>query len=173
MSAKKKATKKRVRKQEQEVSTYLEKVFLAGLGALSDAQRLGTKAFDSLVKEGEKYRRQTSNNTEQFIDDVQGTLRGIAEKAQTRASGLVEQVRDASHLDRLESVFDERVSRALSRLGVPTHAEIKALNTKLDRILKEVKPKTAAKKKVTKRKATKTQARKKTKKKAGTRSKAA
>jgi topoisomerase IA-like protein len=84
----------------------------------------------------------------------------MAEKAQSRASGLLENVREASHLERLEGVFDERVSRALHRLGVPTHDEAVAMNAKLDRILKLMGDKKKAKKKVAKKKAKKKQTKK-------------
>lgn len=162
MNAKKTTKRTSKAKAEHELSGYLEQVFLAGLGALSEAQQFGSKAFDSLVKQGEDYRKQTADNTEEFIDDVQGTLRKMSDKAQTKASGLLDQVRDASSLDRLESVFDDRVSRALNRLGVPTHHDLEALDKKLDKILKKVEakkpvakkpaPKKAAKRKVTKKK---------------------
>ena len=41
-----------------EFADQLEHAFLAGIGALSDAQKKGAKRFDSLVREGEKFRFQ-------------------------------------------------------------------------------------------------------------------
>ncbi len=55
--------------------------------------------------------------------------------AQSTATGLLDQMRDVSNLDKLHSVFDARVADALNRMGVPSKSDIEALNAKLDKIL--------------------------------------
>lgn len=153
-----------------ELADQLEHAFLAGLGALSDAQKKGAKRFDSLVKEGEKFRKKATSRTEALIDDVQGAIRDMAGDAQSRATGLLDQVRDKSQLSKLQSAFDTRVADAMDRLNVPSKNDIDAINKKLNKIIRllDEQGKPAAKKKATRKRATKKPA---TRKKAATRKK--
>lgn len=121
-----------------EIAEQFEHVFLAGLGALSNAQKVGVKTFDTLVKEGEDFRVKTSKKTESLIDDVQDAIRGMTSDAQSKATGLIDQVRDTSKLDKLHDVFDSRVADAMDRLNVPTKKDIDSINRKLNKILKEL-----------------------------------
>ena len=147
------ATAHQTRKQDNgskagEIAEQLEHVFLAGLGALSNAQKAGVKTFDALVKQGEDFRDETSKKTESLIDDVQGAIRGMTSDAQSKATGLLDQVRDVSSLDKLHDVFDSRVQGALDRLNVPSKRDFDSINRKLNKILKELdaKEKAATKK---------------------------
>ncbi len=146
-----------------EITEQLEHAFMAGLGALSDAQKKGAKTFDSLVKEGEKFRKKTTSKTESLIDDVQDAIRDMADDAQSKATGLLDQVRDKSRLDKLQSAFDTRVADAMDRLNVPSKNDIDAINKKLNKIIRllndEAKP--AAKKATTRKRPTKKPAAKK------------
>lgn len=121
-----------------EIAEQLEHVFLAGLGALSNAQQAGVKTFDALVKQGEDFRDETSKKTESLIDDVQDAIRGMTSDAQSKATGLLDQVRDASNLDKLHDVFDSRVQGALDRLNVPSKKDIDDINKKLNKILRQL-----------------------------------
>jgi hypothetical protein len=58
--------------------------------------------------------------------------------AQSKATGLIDQVRDTSKLDKLHDVFDSRVADAMERLNVPTKKDVDTLNRKLNKILKEL-----------------------------------
>jgi len=145
------AGKKRNRKQkvtDNKVVEQLEDAFLAGLGALSNAQKAGEKTFDSLVKQGETFRKKTTKKTESLIDDVQDAIRDMSEDAQSKATGLLDQVRDKSRLKKLNRVFDARVADAMDRLHVPSKNDVDDINRKLNKILKllDQKPKTAPKK---------------------------
>ena len=163
------AAKKSTKKQKDsdnrasEVAEQLEHAFMAGLGALSDAQKKGAKTFDSLVKEGEKFRRKTTSKTESLIDDVQDAIRDMADDAQSKATGLLDQVRGKSNLHKLQSAFDTRVADAMDRLNVPSKNDIDAINKKLNRIIRllneEAKP--AAKKAKTRKRTTRKPAAKK------------
>ena len=163
------ANKKSTRKQKDsdtrvgEIADQLEHAFLAGLGALSDAQKIGAERFDSLVKEGEKFRKKATSKSESLIDDVQAAIRDMAGDAQSRAEGLLDQVRDKSRLDKLQSAFDTRVADAMDRLNVPSKNDIDAINKKLNKIIRLLDDggKPAAKKKVTRKRATKKTAAKK------------
>ena len=130
-----------------EIAEQLEHAFLAGLGALSNTQKAGSKAFDKLIKQGESFRKEASDKTESLIDDVQDAIRGMADDAQSKATGLLDQMRDTPQMGKLQSVFDSRVDSALGRLGVASKHDLDKLNAKLDRLLKSVeKPKRARKK---------------------------
>ena len=163
------ASKKSTRKQADsdtrlnDIADQLESAFMAGLGALSGAQKKGAKTFDTLIKEGEKFRKKATSRTESLIDDVQGTIREMATGAQSTATGLLDQVRDKSGLDKLHSAFDTRVADAMDRLNVPSKNDIDAINRKLNKIIRllDEQGKPAAKKTTRKRAAKKTAAKKK------------
>jgi poly(hydroxyalkanoate) granule-associated protein len=121
-----------------EIAGQLEHVFLAGLGALANTQKVGSKAFETLVKQGESFRKGATDKTETLIDDVQDAIRGMADDAQDRATGLIEQMRGTPKMDKLQSVFDSRIDSALDRLGVASKHDLDKLNSKLNRVLKSV-----------------------------------
>ena len=150
-------------KRANDITEQLEHAFMAGLGALSDAQKKGAKRFESLIKEGEKFRKKTTTKTESLIDDVQDTIRDMAEDAQSKATGLIDQVRDKSRLHKLQSAFDTRVADAMDRLNVPSKNDIDAINKKLNKIIRLLNEQgtTAAKTKTTRKRTTKKPAAKK------------
>jgi poly(hydroxyalkanoate) granule-associated protein len=150
-----------------EIAGQLEHVFLAGLGALANTQKAGSKAFDTLVKQGETFRKGATDKTEALITDVQDAIRGMTHEAQSKATGLLDQMRETPQMEKLQNIFDSRVDSALSRIGVASKHDIDELNAKLDRLLKSVgKPqpgasKKPAAKKVAKKKTSKKKASKK------------
>lgn len=106
-----------------------QQIWLAGLGAFAKAQGEGGKVFDTLVKEGLNLQRRTRAATEERIGSV-------GEKM-TRAAGDLSKQATQSW-DRLEQVFEDRVSRALTRLGVPTSREIGDLVARVDALSEAV-----------------------------------
>jgi poly(hydroxyalkanoate) granule-associated protein len=95
----------------QTVKDSAQQIWLAGLGAFAKAQAEGMKAFRSLVKEGESLQSRTTK--------VAGEK--VAEAA-AKASGT---------WDKLEQVFEDRVARSLSSLGVPTKKDIETLSKRV------------------------------------------
>lgn len=151
------------RNNQNDVSEQLEQAFLAGLGALANAQKAGSKAFDKLVEQGKSFSRQTTDKSEELIGDVQSAIRSMASGAQSKASGLLEQMRETPQVEKIQGVFDARVADTLNRLGVASKQDIEALNDKLDRLVDTyAKKKRAAQKKraVTKKRNAKKAARK-------------
>ena len=135
---------KKESKAKQRVSEFaeqLDNVFLAGLGAFANAQKMGTETFESLVKDGEKFRKEASKKTEKLIDEVQDSVREMRDDAELRAEGLLDRVRDRSKLTKLQGAFDKRVADAMDRLNVPSKNDIDKINRKLDKILKSIEPK--------------------------------
>jgi poly(hydroxyalkanoate) granule-associated protein len=88
-----------------------QKIWLAGLGAFERARAEGPRMFDTLVEQGKSLGGQARDAADQ-------ALRSLKEGAST-AGG---------RFDKLEQVFEERVSRSLNRLGVMTRAEVADLN---------------------------------------------
>jgi poly(hydroxyalkanoate) granule-associated protein len=88
-----------------------QKIWLAGLGAFERARAEGPRMFDTLVEQGKSLGGQARDAADQ-------ALRSLKESAST-AGG---------RFDKLEQVFEDRVSRSLSRLGVITRAEVADLN---------------------------------------------
>lgn len=153
MAKKESKAKQRV----NEFTEQLDNVFLAGLGAFANAQKMGSETFESLVKDGEKFRKEASKKTEKLIDDVQDSVREMRDDAEEKAEGLLDRVRDRSKLNKLQSAFDKRVADAMDRMNVPSKNDIDKINRKLNKILKAVETKAkkpAAKKKTASKKTT-------------------
>ena len=147
-------TKRKAKERVSEFTEQLDNVFLAGLGAMYNAQKMGTETFDELVKDGKKYRKELSKKTDDLVDDIQGSLREMSDDAQEAAEGLIGKVRSGSTIGKLQSAFDKRVADTMDRLNVPSKNDIDKINRKLNKILRVVEGKeTPAKKKtVAKRK---------------------
>lgn len=94
-------------------------IWQAGLGAFARAQREGNELFDKLVQEGGELHRLTQHLTGEKGFSVADTVTRLAENASRQASGS---------LDKLEKVFEQRVSRSLRSLGVPSSAEVHSLS---------------------------------------------
>jgi poly(hydroxyalkanoate) granule-associated protein len=105
----------------------LHQVWLAGLGAASKAQRGAPQVFADLVKEGARVH---SKN----VSTAQKAVRGLMDDMQTTIDARVGQVRGkaADVLENLEKIFQTRVHRALTQLGVPTAEEIAKLSKQVD-----------------------------------------
>jgi poly(hydroxyalkanoate) granule-associated protein len=98
-------------------------IWLAGMGAFSKAQAEGGKVFESLVKEGKVLESQTRRFAEQKFQDVTAQFGRKAEAATAKAT---------AGWDSLEKIFEDRVARALTRLGVPTSKEIQDLAQRVE-----------------------------------------
>jgi poly(hydroxyalkanoate) granule-associated protein len=107
-----------------------QQIWLAGLGAFVKAQAEGGKLFESLVKEGAALDAKTRKFTDAKVAETRGTV-----------EATLGQVRERSQetWDKLEKVFEDRVSRALGRLGVPGRDEIRSLSSKVDVLAGEVR----------------------------------
>lgn len=102
-----------------------QQIWLAGLGAFGKAQEEGGKVFEALVKEGRSIESQTRKLAEaklaQFTQQVGKTAGEAGGKA-------------TQTWDKLEQVFEDRVARALGKLGVPTNRDIQALTKRIEEL---------------------------------------
>jgi poly(hydroxyalkanoate) granule-associated protein len=109
------------------VKESAQQIWLAGMGAFSKTQEEGQKVFDVLVKEGMGLQRKTQRFAEDTVTDVTSKVNKAAVDLSRQANGT---------WDKLETVFEDRVARALNRLGVPTKREMDTLNHKIDALTK-------------------------------------
>ncbi len=100
-------------------------IWLAGLGAFALAQEEGGKVFEALVKEGTGIQMRSKSFTEEKIGEVTGKV--------AKAAGDVAKQATQSW-DKLESVFEDRVGRALSRMGVPTNKDMQSLSARVEEL---------------------------------------
>ena len=95
------------------------KIWLAGLGAYSMVEELGSEAFEELVNKGQTFER--VNHTKE-----------IEVAPDSRLDEL--KVRANQTMDRIERAFDMRVSSTLGRLGISRKSDLDMLNDKIDRL---------------------------------------
>ena len=107
----------------ENVRDQAQQIWAAGLAAFSKAQGEGTKVFDALVKEGMSLQKKTTSLAEQKFNAVATKMTGMAGEVGSKAG---------QHWDKLESIFEERVSRALKSLGVPSGADVSSLISRID-----------------------------------------
>ena len=107
-----------------------QQIWHAGMGAFNRAQEEGTKLFETLVKEGssleQKTRRLATGKVDAVRDAVENRVGAVKERA-------------ADTWDRLEKVFEDRVQRALVRLGVPGREDLQSLIQRVDSLNAELR----------------------------------
>ena len=107
-----------------------QQIWLAGVGAFGRAQAEGAKLFEALVKEGlslEKTARGFAGGRADFVRDA---VENHVGQARERATDT---------WDKLEKVFEERVQRALVKLGVPGRDDLNALTERVERLTAELR----------------------------------
>src|SRR5450830_373731 len=114
------------------VEEYSRKIWLAGLGVYSKIDSDGSKLFETLVKDGEKAEKLTKSTVGKQVDAAKATAGSAKSKLSDKWGEL-------------EGAFDKRLHSAISRLGVPSRSEVKALHSKVDTLTKQIEKLTGAK----------------------------
>jgi poly(hydroxyalkanoate) granule-associated protein len=104
-------------------------IWLAGLGAFSRAQQEGMKVFESLVKQGQRLQDRTKQAAADTAAAARGAASAKAKEVQQMAGGT---------WDKLELVFEDRVARALAKLGVYTQNDVQRLAERVDELSEAV-----------------------------------
>ena len=112
------------------VKDSAQQIWLAGLGAFSKAQEEGGKVFEALVKEGLTIQRKTQSVAEEKITEATSRVTTMASDIGTKAQG---------QWDKLENIFEDRVAKALAKLGVPSARDLEALSARVDALAKDAK----------------------------------
>jgi len=100
-------------------------IWLAGLGAFAKTQEEGGRFFDVLVREGEEVEARTRKVADDMVEDVKDKVQSMTGKATDK-------------LDKLEQAFQDRVARALGRLGVPTYEDVLEISRRLDALQQSI-----------------------------------
>jgi poly(hydroxyalkanoate) granule-associated protein len=113
----------------QSVLASSRQIWLAGLGAFSRAQAEGQKVFEKLVQQGEALETRTKRTAIDTAAAARGAATAKAKEMQAIAGGT---------WDKLEQVFEDRVARALSKLGVHTQQDVERLADRVDALSEAV-----------------------------------
>lgn len=111
------------------VKESAQQIWLAGLGAFSKAQEEGGKLFEALVKEGVGIQKRTQAVAEGKLSEATTKMTSMASDLSNKASG---------QWDKLEGIFEDRVSKALKKLGVPSSGDIDQLVRRIDELQRTV-----------------------------------
>lgn len=107
-----------------------QQVWLAGVGAFGRAQAEGSRLFETLVKEGMNFEQTARRVTGGRADQVRDAVEARVGQARERATDT---------WDRLEKVFEDRVQRALVKLGVPGRDDLADLARRVDGLTTELR----------------------------------
>jgi poly(hydroxyalkanoate) granule-associated protein len=118
------------------VKESAQQIWLAGMGAFSKAQAEGGKVFEALVREGVNLQKKTQGLAEERISAVTGKMTAMADGVSGKAG---------AQWDKLESIFEERVAKALNKMGVPSRRDIDTLIKRIDELSTKVGGKAATK----------------------------
>ncbi len=102
----------------QTVKDSAHQIWLAGLGAFAKAQGEGGKVFETLIKEGVNLQKKTQAVAGEKLGDVAGKMTAMAGEVGHKAN---------AQWDKLETIFEERTARAMTKLGVPNARALAAL----------------------------------------------
>jgi poly(hydroxyalkanoate) granule-associated protein len=113
----------------ESVKDSAQQIWQAGLGALTKAQAEGAKAIETLVKDSVSIQRKTKAAAEEKLSEATSKMSHMATDISSKASG---------QWDKLENIFEERVAKALAKLGVPSAKDIGELTTRVDELTKTI-----------------------------------
>ncbi len=101
----------------RDLRKYTHQIWLAGLGAFARAEEEGSGFFDALVEAGREVERRAKDKA-------------------PRVGELKDRVRHhtGETMDRMEKAFDDRLGKALSRLGIPNKREVDALRQRVQEL---------------------------------------
>ena len=123
------------------VKDSAQQIWLAGLGAFSKAQAEGGKVFETLVKDGVGLQRKTQAAAEEKISEATSKMTTMASGITAKATGVATDItaKATGQWDKLENIFEERVAKALSKMGMPTAKEVQDLAKRVDELSAQLK----------------------------------
>lgn len=104
----------------KDIRKYTHQIWLAGLGAFSksDDDGEGGKLFEKLVEAGREIEAKTREQTQSRVKDM-------TDKVKERTGETME---------KMERAFDDRLTGALSRLGIPSKKDVDDLNSRIEQL---------------------------------------
>ncbi len=112
----------------------LHRIWLAGLGAAAKAQRGAPQLMEELVEEGAKVHSETRGAAEKALRELLGNTKATIDARVGQVKG---HANDA--LENLEKIFQTRVHRVLTQLGVPSAEEVESLSARVSALNESVK----------------------------------
>ena len=112
----------------QRMKDSAQHIWLAGLGAFAKAQEEGTKVFENLVKEG--------SHLQQTTQQAQAKMTEAADKVGQMASQMGQSA--SGQMDKLETIFEERVAKALKSMGLPSAQDVADLKARIEQLEKQL-----------------------------------
>ncbi len=119
----------------EELAERGREIWLAGLGALSMAEEEGVKLFNSLVEKGETWEKEGRKHlgaAKKKMGQAKGKVETAVEEATAKGSAITDLD------DKILTSVEATVEKVLQRLGVPTHAEVKDLTSKVEHLSRQV-----------------------------------
>ncbi|HSF20268.1 MAG TPA: phasin family protein [Vicinamibacteria bacterium] len=113
-------------KQEQGQASLVSKIWLAGLGALAEAEERGDKFFKALVKKGRAFEPTLKEPFESVGDAFKSSVDAASDKA---SAGFKE----------LEGVIDRSIASAMKKAGIASRKEVEALRKEVVKLRQQVK----------------------------------
>lgn len=113
-----------------EVRETAQKLWQAGVGAVTLAQKNVGEVVSTLKTEGGKFYQKTSTLLDGTLGDVRKQVGGVVSQVQ----GTV-----TANLSWVEEKVSEGVGTVLGRLGVPSKADIQDLSKRVSDLAKQVK----------------------------------
>ena len=111
------------------VKDSAQQIWLAGLGAFAKAQEEGSKVFEALVKDGMGMQTKSQAMAEEKLAEAASKMSSMAQGITERATG---------QWDKLENIFEDRVAKALKKLGVPSAQDVAVLTAQVEELSKLV-----------------------------------
>lgn len=102
----------------RDIRKYTHQIWLAGLGAFARAEEEGSGFFDALVEAGREVERHTKDKTESRVEEIKERVRHHTGET----------------MEKMEQAFDDRLNKALSRLGLPNKREVEELEKRVQEL---------------------------------------
>ncbi len=107
-----------------------EKVWLAGLGAFSIAQKQGAVLFESMVSEGKSFQVRSEKLARKLSSEVQNIVESRMKPVRHRLDAIRSEA---------EAKFETGVGRVMSYAGIPSKADVDALIARVDKLSRQLR----------------------------------
>ncbi len=108
----------RLRKMREDLSEAGRDVWLASLGAVALLEKEGRHTFEMLVEKGRTFESRERGTVDKMLQEAAGRVRALGK--------------------RMESGLQDTSKMVLQRFGVPSHAEINSLITRVEQLTAKV-----------------------------------
>ena len=131
--AKKRKSRESARKSKitapERVLETMNQIWLAGLGAMAKAHQGAPQMLHNLAAEGARIQANTRGSAQKALGGLVSDMKATIDSGMSQVRG---QAGDA--LDNLETIFQTRVRRALTQLGVPSSDDVASLSKRVDKL---------------------------------------